>query len=136
MDQNNPVKGNDTGLPGHSSAATEHRLKKAAEWLGLSSPPISYEDGSILLDDALLSWCDAGGVCLDWIFADDAKGMALAYREKFERERPFYDLLRGFDEVEQGFLLDALKAQQAGAVSLQDALAVFKGKVEKYRSNP
>jgi hypothetical protein len=129
------IPGNDTGLPDYNDDDTKTRLLQVAEWLDLDVPPISYEDGSILLDDALLSWCNAGGVSLDWVFCGSAKLMAIAYQREFERERPFYEMLKGFDAVEQGFLLDALKAERAGKVSLEDALGVFKGKVEEHRAS-
>lgn len=135
MSQNNPAPGNDTGLPEYNDDETRARLMQVAEWLELDAPPISYEDGSILLDDALMAWCNAGGVSLDWVFCGNAKLMALAYQEKFERERPFHELLRGFDAVEQGFLVEALEADRAGTASLKDALEVFKGKVEEHRAS-
>ena len=134
MSAMHPISGNDTGLPGYSDNATRTRLYEVAEWLELDEPPITYEDGSILLDDALLAWCNAGGVSLDWVFCGSAKLMALAYQEKFERERPFYEMVRGFDATEQRFLLEALKAHRAGTASLEDALAVFKEKVEAHRA--
>lgn len=129
------IPGHDTGLPDYSDNDTKTRLLQVAEWLNLDAPPISYEDGSILLDDALLSWCNLGGVSLDWVFCGAAKCMAIAYQREFERERPFREMLKGFDAVEQGFLLDALKADRAGKVSLEDALVVFKGRCEEHRAS-
>lgn len=135
MAQNNPTPGNDTGLSDYSDNDTKARLLQVAEWLNLDAPPISYEDGSILLDDALLSWCNAGGVSLDWVFCGAAKCMAIAYQREFERERPFRELLKNFDRTEQRFLLEALEADRAGTTSLEDALATFKGRVEEYRAS-
>ena len=135
MSQNNPAPGNDTGLSEYNDDDARARFMQVAEWLELDAPPISYEDGSILLDDALMAWCNAGGVSLDWVFCGHAKLMAIAYQREHERERPFRELLRGFDAVEQGFLVEALKAERAGTVSLEDALEVFKGKVEEHRAN-
>jgi hypothetical protein len=116
------------------SEAAKARLLQAAEWLELDAPPISYEDGSIVLDTALLNWCNAGGVCLDWVFCGAVKGMAIAYRRDYERTRPFYEVLKGFDETEQGFLLEAMQADRAGNVSLKTAMADFKAKVEAHRA--
>lgn len=135
MSQNNPAPGNDTGLSKYNDDDARARFMQVAEWLELDTPPISYEDGSILLDDALMAWCNAGGVSLDWVFCGNAKLMALAYQREHQRERPFRELLRGFDAVEQGFLVEALEADRAGTVSLKDALEVFKGKVEEHRAN-
>ena len=135
MSQNNPAPGNDTGLPEYNDDDARARLMQVAEWLELDAPPIAYEDGSILLDDALMAWCNAGGVSLDWVFCGDAKIMAMSYQRQFKRERPFYEILKGFDETEQGFLLDALEAERAGTKSLKDALSVFKGRVEEYRAS-
>lgn len=129
------IPGHDTGLPEYSDDNTKTRLLKVAEYLDLDAPPISYEDGSILLDDALLSWCNLGGVSLDWVFVGCPKLMAIAYQREFERERPFREMLKGFDAVEQGFLLDALKADRAGTVSFEDTLVVFKGRCEEHRAN-
>jgi len=125
----------DTGLSAYSDNDTEARLLQVAEWLSLDAPPISYEDGSIVLDHALMAWCNAGGVSLDWVFCGNAKHMALAYQHQFERERPFYEMLKGFDLTEQGFLADALEADRAGNVSFEDALATFKTRVEAYRAS-
>lgn len=131
----NTAKTTDLTKNEYSDDDAKARLLQVAEWLELDTPPISYEDGSILLDDALMAWCNAGGVSLDWVFCGNAKLMALAYQEKFERERPFHELLRGFDAVEQGFLVEALEADRAGTLSLKDALEVFKGKVEEHRAS-
>ena len=135
MAQKNPTPGNDTGLSEYSDSDTKTRLAQLAEWLNLDPAPISYEDGSILLDDALLTWCNAAGVSLDWVFCGCPKVMAIAYQREFERERPFREMLKGFDKTEQGFLLEALQADRAGTTSLEDALATFTGKVETYRAS-
>lgn len=135
MAQKNPTPGNDTGLPEYSDNDTKARLLQVAEWLNLDAPPISYEDGSIFLDDALLSWCNAGGVDLDWVLCGSAKLMAIAYQREFERERPFREILKCFDATEQGFLLDALEAERAGTTSHEDALATFKGRVNEHRAS-
>jgi hypothetical protein len=126
----------DTGMADSKTDNCRARLYEVAKWLNLEEPPISYdeEDGGILLDDALLAWCNAGAVSLDWVFCGDAKLMALAYKEKFERERRFYDIVRGFDMTEQRLLLEALESHRAGAVSLEDALAAFKEKVEAHQA--
>lgn len=113
---------------------TEARIAQFAEWFDLELPALEYEEGSVLLTDTLLQWCNDSGVSLDWIFCGDPKGMAIAYRAEFERQRPFRDILRGFDRTEQRFLADALEADHAGTASLQDALATFKGKVEAHRA--
>lgn len=134
MAQTNPAPGNDTGLSDFSEAA-KARLLQVAEWLDLDAPPISYEDGSIQLDTALLDWCNAGGVCLDWVFCGAVKGMVIAYRRQYERERPFHEVLNGFDETEQGYLLEALKADRAGKVSLETAMSEFKTRVEAHRAS-
>lgn len=131
----NMDKATDLASNEYSDDDTKARLLQVAEWLELDAPPITYEDGSILLDDALMAWCNAGGVSLDWVFCGHAKLMALAYQREHERERPFRELLRGFDAVEQGFLVEALEADRAGTASLKDALEVFKGKVEEHRAS-
>jgi hypothetical protein len=134
MAQNNPTPGNNPALSKFDCDA-KARFLQVAEWLGLDAPPISYEDGSILMDDALLLWCNAGGVCLDWVFCGSVKGMAIAYRRQYERERPFHDVLNGFDKVEQRLLLEAIQADRDGKLSLADAMLDFKAKVTEHRAS-
>lgn len=93
--------------PAKSSKASEgikNRLLQVAEWLKLDAPPVSYEkDGSLQHDAALLAWCKAGGVCVNWVLYGDAKSMVVAQHRQYERERHFYDELKRFDPVEQPF---------------------------------
>lgn len=120
MTTNTPASGADTGLPEwESDSATEARIAQVAAWLGLDAAPVAYEDGSMTLDDALLGWCKAGGVSLDWIFCGDAKAMALAYQANIHRAQPVHDVLQKFDSTEHKLLIEAL--------------AGFKVKVDEYR---
>jgi len=136
MAQKNPTPGNNTGLPGYSDSAAKERFIQVAEWLALPPPPISYDDGSILLDDALYAWCMTGGVSFDWVFCGNAKIMAISYQREQEREKPFRDAISGLDEVEQRMLLEVMQAQRDADSDFNEALVAFTTKVEEHRARP
>ncbi len=141
------------------------RLLQVAEWLKLDAPPISHrQDGSIQHDAALLAWCKAGGVCLNWVFYGDAESMVIAQHRQYERERHFYDalkkfdpvkeplyevlkdfdllepdfneLLKGFDPVEQGFLLEGMQAERNSSINESGVVFDFIVQMIAYRKSP
>lgn len=52
-----------------------------------------------------------------------------------ETMRKWLEVVRRFDETEQGFLLDELKEHQAGNVSIEVSVARFEARVMEYRAS-
>lgn len=121
----------------HTPEAVRARIAELSEWFGIEPVKLKVRKGSIYFTDDLFVWCDDNGVSLDWIYAGEPRGMAAAYREKYARtpeQREFINLMRQFSEGEQEMLADCLRAHQEGRMTLEDALADFKRRVDARRA--
>ena len=154
MTLSTPIPGTAPGLPKREPCAltdrgprkidglltAPDRLTAWADWFDLTPPPLRYsrnrakDPNNLLMGDDLLTWMIASGGSLDWFLSGDARGLAVVYRKQEMALAEFKVALRGFDDTETAWLLDALKANQENGQPLDDALAEFKAKVESHRA--
>lgn len=118
---------------------TPERLVAWAEWFDLAPPPLRYTRGRpktpeyLLLTDALLEWMVLSGGSLDWFVMGDPRGMAVTFRKKELPLVDFRNMMRRFDDVEAGLLLDALREAPGGGEALEAALTIWTAKVQAHR---
>lgn len=109
------------------------RIAAWCAWFGYDLPALDYDadDGALLLTDPLMDWILQSGASLDWIAKGDAHGLAVAFHEKRQSERPFKEILAKLDGWEKDRLLTALRQAQGG--DFRAALQSFEDDVRDRR---
>jgi hypothetical protein len=128
---------NDKTLPDEVSQKIkqyEERLSLFCEWFDVEPPELVLEDGDVQITDELLDWFDKEGASLDWIFCDEPKIMAIAYREKWKGVQSFLRTMKKFDGVEQKLMLPHLERIAKDEVTVDEGMGAFKADLEAYRS--
>lgn len=114
---------------------TAERITQWCEWFDLEMPALRKSNGGILLTNELMDWMRMSGASFDWIFSGDAKGMAIAYREKHKGQENALKLFSGLDEIEQKILVQALEAGRGvEGEAFQLILDQCKRDIDAYRS--
>lgn len=108
------------------------RLQEFSAEFDVPMPELAYEDGDVLLDDALLEWHAEHEAPLDWILLGDVKPLLRIYRRHRESMRPVEDVVNRLDDEAQKLLLAGLHAHAAG-VPMEEAMASVKQVVEERR---
>lgn len=112
--------------------AVRARMAQFCEWFGGEPVKLKVRAGRVYMTDELLAWHDQNGASLDWILLGEAKALARAYRDKHQREAEFLQTLKGFDDVEKAWLMEALIAGETGDMKAE--MQAFKAKVEAHRA--
>ncbi|MEY8827668.1 hypothetical protein AB9K34_04495 [Sedimentitalea sp. XS_ASV28] len=116
----------------------EQRIAQLAEWFEIDAPNIQHdpeEPGVVLATEELLTWLKNEGACMNWVFANDLRTMALTYRKDRIREQEDVKTLTRMDEVEKNLLVLALRARLEQGVPLDQALDAFAVAVKEHRAN-
>lgn len=102
------------------------RIHKFGEWSEQEPPALEYdEQGDILLTNELFAWISKTGACCNWLFAGDAKSMALAYAEKRKTENACFDLLHTLDARGRSLFFDMLRSIAVGGADVNAAFKDF-----------
>jgi hypothetical protein len=99
------------------------RLKEYCTSQGLPLPPLEFdqdEPGELLMTGALLDFCRAEGISLNWLIAGHVQSA---------EERAFLKALAALSDHERLRLLGAVRAYAKGGMTMPAALETFGFKV-------
>ncbi|WP_425084009.1 hypothetical protein [Ruegeria profundi] len=105
----------------------QKRVAAFCRWFDLPDPGLRYdEDGDILVDEVLLSWCKEEGISIDWLACGDPKGMAVAFRKSWRNEQQFAEDLKLLDDQQMRAIEIGMKAYISGFAPMEQTIEAAK----------
>lgn len=108
-----------------SRAAIEARAAFFCEVTETALPKLTFRNGKLMANDALLDWIKQQGVSLDWLATGDPRCMITSYRNNDLGRRQFAADVARLDEREKQALLFVLQAVVNNEVNADQAFPML-----------
>ncbi len=138
MTNDNATLAHDTALPvGFTLEAQHARIDWFCKHFEVERPVLEYEDGDMLLSDALMEWIKREGVSIDWIFCGSASCALAVYRQKYRFSPALEEIgtiLGQLDNTEKSIVMAGLKLVADGKAKVDDVFPLVSQQIEEYRA--